>query len=95
MPRYQVDIRTPKIKQTFVTEDLDIEVAKVRLKSFVDATASLMDYIVDIKPLPASTERRERFKLKEQQCLYETGRICPLGEDQTVEDCLHCDGRGL
>ena len=30
----------------------------------------------------------------EVECLYERGRICPLGADQSVDSCLHCDGRG-
>ena len=94
---YQIDIATPGRKQTFITERLDTdEVIKTRLKSFIDAASSLIDFTIDIKPQNTEPERRHRVKteLKQQECLYEPGRICPLGDDQSIDSCLHCKGRG-
>lgn len=93
-----MDVRTPKMKQTFITEDLeDDQARKTRLKSFIDAALPLIDYTIDIRPLNSSEAKpaSNTSQAKEVQFLYEQGRICPLGEDQTIDACLHCDGRGL
>ena len=96
MPRYEVSIQTPKMKQTFITEDIeDDQARRTRLKSFIDAFLLLRDYIINIKPLNTLQAKPAPQQAKDVQCLYEQGRTCPFWEDQTIDTCLHCDGRGL
>lgn len=96
--QYQIDIQTPKRKQTFITEDLeDDQARKTRLKSFIDVASSLTDYTIDIRSLSASEAKTvvNTSQPKLVECLHEQGRFCPLGDDQSLDACLHCEGRGL
>ena len=96
MPCYHINIKTPRTKQTFITEDIDDEtVIKTRLKGFVDACLPLIDYTLHISPILAPGQRgAPREVEREVECLYEAGIVCPLGNDQSRHSCLHCEGRG-
>ncbi len=94
MPKYQVDIVTPGRKQTFITEDLDSdEVIKTRLKSFVDFALGLRDFDIDIRVSNGKGQKADNG-LMQVKCLWDPEQLCPLRNDQSIDACLHCDGRG-
>jgi len=100
---YEVNIITADgSEQTFVTEDMDNDLAiKTRLKSFVDAAFSLknldeIDIKLRINPDGKSPKAKKVYNRQMGiKCMYDPEQLCPLEAAQSVDSCLHCEGRGL